>query len=66
MSLGAGETTLTDLIGAYAAMVNGGRLIEPSIVDRVQDRTGETIFLSDTRECVGCDVEDWSAGPART
>ncbi len=61
MSLGAGETTLTDLIGAYAAMVNGGRLIEPTIVDRVQDRTGRTIYLSDTRECAGCDIEDWSA-----
>lgn len=60
MSLGAGETTLTDLIGAYAALVNGGRLIEPSIVDRVQDRSGRTIYLNDTRECVGCNVEDWS------
>ncbi len=60
MSLGAGETTLVDLIGAYAALVNGGRLIEPSIVDRVQDRAGRTIYLSDSRECVNCDVEEWS------
>ncbi len=64
MSLGAGETTLTDLIGAYAALVNGGRLIEPSIVDRVQDRSGRTIYLNDTRECVACNAEDWSAGLA--
>ncbi|MCP2670432.1 penicillin-binding protein 1A [Maricaulaceae bacterium EIL42A08] len=64
MSLGAGETTLVDLIGAYAAMVNGGRLIEPSIVDRVQDRSGATIYLSDTRECVGCDVEEWTGNVA--
>ncbi len=60
MSLGAGETTLVDLIGAYAALVNGGRLIEPSIVDRVQDRAGRTIYLSDSRDCAGCDVQDWS------
>ena len=61
MSLGAGETTLTDLIGAYAALVNGGRLIEPSIVDRVQDRSGRTIYLNDTRDCAGCNAEEWSA-----
>ncbi len=59
MALGAGETRLIDLVGAYGAMINGGRLVEPSIIDRVQARSGETIYKSDLRECVGCDVEDW-------
>ena len=62
MALGAGETRLIDLVGAYAAMVNGGRLVEPSIIDRVQARSGETIFKSDTRECAGCDVAEWEEG----
>lgn len=63
MSLGAGETTLMDLIGAYGAMVNGGRLIEPAIVDRVQNRSGETIYRHDQRECVGCTTDDgWTPG----
>ncbi|MGJ3231536.1 MAG: penicillin-binding protein 1A [Oceanicaulis sp.] len=62
MSLGAGETRLIDLVGAYAAMINGGRLVEPSIIDRVQARSGETIFKSDARECLGCDVAEWEPG----
>jgi len=57
MSLGAGETTLMDLIGAYGAMINGGRLIEPALIDRVQSRSGETIYIHDGRICETCDVE---------
>ncbi|XBQ15540.1 MAG: penicillin-binding protein 1A [Oceanicaulis sp.] len=64
MALGAGETRLIDLVGAYGALVNGGRLVEPSIIDRVQARSGETIFRSDVRDCTGCDVEEWSEGLA--
>ncbi len=59
MSLGAGETTLMDLVGAYGALVNGGRLVEPSILDRVQDRTGRTIWVADERDCPGCDADAW-------
>mgnify|MGYP006278141343 FL=1 len=62
MSLGAGETTLMDLVGAYAALVNGGRLIDPAILDRVQGRSGETIYREDQRACEGCNVEEWSPG----
>ncbi|WP_300528588.1 penicillin-binding protein 1A [Maricaulis sp.] len=61
MSLGAGETTLYRLISAYAALVNGGRRVEPTILDRVQDRTGATIFAHEQRECETCDVEEWQA-----
>ena len=60
MSLGAAETTLMDLVGAYASLVNGGRLIEPALLDRVQGRNGQTIYRHDQRECEGCDVEAWS------
>jgi penicillin-binding protein 1A len=54
MALGAGETTLLRLTTAYAMLVNGGRKIEPTIVDRVQDREGRTIYRHDTRPCDGC------------
>ncbi|TGY89600.1 penicillin-binding protein 1A [Marinicauda algicola] len=62
MALGAGETTLIRLISAYAAIVNGGRYIEPTILDRVQDRSGDTIYVHDQRPCAGCVVEDWGPG----
>ena len=42
MSLGAGETTLLRLVTAYATIANGGRKVEATLVDRVQDRSGET------------------------
>lgn len=56
MSLGAGETTLWRLMGAYASLVNGGMLVEPTILDRVQDRSGITIQKHDQRDCPGCMV----------
>ncbi|MBR9825507.1 MAG: penicillin-binding protein 1A [Alphaproteobacteria bacterium] len=62
MSLGAGETTLYRLISAYASLVNGGRRVEPTILDRVQDRSGATIYAHETRECETCDVEEWTEG----
>ena len=61
MSLGAGETTLWRLMSAYGALVNGGRRVQPTLIDRIQDREGNTIYLHDQRECVGCDVEEWSS-----
>ncbi|KPP83118.1 MAG: penicillin-binding protein 1A MrcA [Oceanicaulis sp. HLUCCA04] len=64
MALGAGETTLWRLMSAYGALVNGGRRVEPTVIDRVQDRTGETIYIHDQRDCVDCDVEEWSDGLA--
>ncbi len=53
-ALGAGETTLYDIVAAYAMFANGGRRIEPTLVDRVQDRRGETIWRHDAAICVGC------------
>src|ERR1700704_2802577 len=58
-ALGAGETTLLRMVGAYAMFDNGGRKIQPSLIDRIQDRYGRTIYKHDSRECRGCDAEKW-------
>ncbi len=59
MSLGAGETTLIRLTTAYAMLVNGGKKINPTLIDRVQDRLGRTVFRHDARICEGCRVDMW-------
>ena len=60
ISLGAGETTLLEMTNAYGMLVNGGKQIEPTLIDRVQDRYGRTLFRHERRNCVGCnDAEDW-------
>jgi len=59
ISLGAGETSLPRLTSAYSMFVNGGRRIEPVLIDRIQNRYGETIYKRDTRACGECNVEDW-------
>ena len=56
MSLGAGETTVLRMAGAYASFVNGGKKISPTLIDRVQDRTGKTLFKADKRPCDGCNA----------
>jgi penicillin-binding protein 1A len=53
-ALGASETTLLDLTTAYAMLVNGGKKIEPSLIDRIQDRRGNTVLKSDQRGCTNC------------
>ncbi len=58
-ALGAIETTLVNLTAAYAMLVNGGRKIEPILIERVQDRTGATIFQSDERPCEDCRAAAW-------
>lgn len=60
-ALGAGETTLLRLTSAYAILVNGGRYIEPALIDRVQDRRGKTLYRNDNRECPECRVA-WREG----
>ena len=57
MSLGAGETTLMKLTAAYGMIVNGGKMITPSLIDRVQDRYGQTVIKHDGRPCRGCAVD---------
>ncbi|MFN4102166.1 MAG: penicillin-binding protein 1A, partial [Pararhodobacter sp.] len=63
MSLGSGDTTLLDLTRGYAAFVNGGRLVTPTLLDRVQDRYGRTLYRHDVRGCGGCDQDDWDGQP---
>ena len=53
-ALGAGETTLFRLTAAYAMLDNGGKRITPTLIDRVQDRHGRTVFRHDTRTCTAC------------
>jgi len=55
VSLGSAETTLMQITNAYATFVNGGKKINPVLIERIQDRRGKTIFNSDNRECIGCD-----------
>ncbi len=58
-ALGASETSLLRLTTAYAEIVNGGLKITPTLIDRVQDRQGKTIFRHDNRACDGCRVAAW-------
>ena len=62
MSLGAGETTLLQMTAAYGMVVNGGSYINPSIIDRVQDRFGATVYRHDQRTCEGCTIGAISSG----
>lgn len=60
MSIGAGETTLMRLVTAYATIVNGGKQITPTLIDRIQDRTGANTFRHDERNCPDCTVGAWA------
>ncbi|MDX2157886.1 MAG: penicillin-binding protein 1A [Hyphomicrobiaceae bacterium] len=59
MVLGAGETTLLRMVGGYAMLANGGRKITPTLVDRIQDRWGKSVWKHDNRQCPGCKSERW-------
>lgn len=61
-SLGAEETTLYRMVAAYAMFANGGERVEPTLVDRVQDRYGQTVYRHDRRTCVDCSVPDLPEG----
>ena len=60
MALGAGETTLLRMVGAYGMIANGGKQIKPTLIDRIQDRYGRTMWQHDDRDCVNCDAREWS------
>ena len=56
VSLGSVETTLLNLsMLAYASFANGGKKINPSLIKRIQDRRGKTIFKLENKKCSGCD-----------
>ena len=56
MALGSGETTVMRMVSAYSIMANGGKSIKPSLIDRIQDRYGKTVFKQDERGCEGCNA----------
>jgi len=63
-ALGAGETTLLRMTTAYSIIANGGKKVEATLIDRVQDRYGRTIFRHDKRDCGACKTETFSAADA--
>jgi penicillin-binding protein 1A len=65
-SLGAQETTLFKMVAAYAMFANGGERVEPTLVDRVQDRYGRTVYRHDQRVCEDCTALDIAPGQGVT
>ncbi|MCH2094903.1 MAG: PBP1A family penicillin-binding protein [Rhodobacteraceae bacterium] len=61
-SLGSEETTLYNMVAAYAMFANGGERVEPTLVDRVQDRYGQTVYRHDQRICEDCQLASLDAG----
>ena len=55
ISLGSAETTLLKLTSAYSSFINGGKLVRPIMIDRIQDSEGNTIFNNEKRKCVNCE-----------
>ncbi|WP_374331760.1 penicillin-binding protein 1A [Aestuariivirga sp.] len=60
MALGAGETTLLKMVTAYAMIDNSGKRVEPTLIDRIQDRYGKTIYKHDKRDCASCMAPVWT------
>ncbi|MBP0582958.1 penicillin-binding protein 1A [Labrys sp. LIt4] len=60
-ALGAGTTTVMRMVAGYGMLENGGRLIKPTLIDRIQDRWGKTIYKHDERICQGCNADDWNS-----
>ncbi|MCP4781693.1 MAG: penicillin-binding protein 1A [Hyphomicrobium sp.] len=60
MSLGAGETTLLRIATAYCMLANGGRQVRATLIDRIQDRWGRTVWRHDQRVCENCKAEEWT------
>ncbi len=61
-SLGSEETTLYKMVSAYAMFANGGERVHPTLIDRVQDRSGKNVFRHDQRDCVDCDTLNLKSG----
>jgi penicillin-binding protein 1A len=60
MALGSGETTVLRMVAAYAVFANGGRQVRPTLIDRIQDRFGQTIFRYEDRTCLDCAATEWA------
>ena len=64
MALGAGETTLLKMTTAYSIIANGGKKVEATLIDRIQDRFGHTIYRHDNRDCTACKLDAYVPGMA--
>ena len=62
-ALGAGDTTVLKMVNAYSAMVNHGRMNDPTLIDYVQDRRGKVIWRADNRDCARCNMDEWDGAP---
>ena len=62
-ALGAGETTVQQMVNAYAALGNNGLQFTPSVIDYVQDRNGKVIWRADNRRCDKCEMPEWDGRP---
>ncbi|MEM1040497.1 MAG: penicillin-binding protein 1A [Pseudomonadota bacterium] len=60
-SLGSRETTILRMVSAYSVLANGGKRINPSMIDRIQDRYGKTIYRHEERVCDGCTHNEWAS-----
>ncbi len=60
MALGAGETTLLRMATGYSMIANGGKQVQATFIDRIQDRYGRTIWRHDNRACPDCEAKQWS------
>ena len=71
IALGAGETTVLNLVNAYSILASNGQERTPTLIDYVQDRAGKVRWRADTRRCENCNAPDWTGGamprpPAKT
>ena len=62
MALGAGETTLLKMVTAYSMIDNGGKKINATLIDRIQDRYGRTVYRHDSRACPACKAATYTPG----
>lgn len=62
-ALGAGDTTVLQMVNAYSALANGGRLQAPTLIDFIQDRNGKVIWRADNRRCPQCNMAEWDGKP---
>ena len=62
-ALGAGETTVAQMVNAYSALANNGVQYAQSMIDYVQDRSGKVIWRADPRPCTGCNMAEWDGKP---
>src|SRR5665648_715240 len=63
MALGAGETTLIRMVNGYSMIANGGKKVDATFIDRIQDRYGRTVWRHDTRDCSECGAREWTGQP---